>query len=224
MATEKWPIVSELKKQQRRSGRRNGPQRNTAERPAFPFLDLTQACSQIRSEFRPLWVATHIIPLSVLESYFSAFFPRPPKKDIERFNSYQNPNGKLKIFLREVNFAGLDLLKILKFKLRYPEYTLSYEYRRENDPPSSRNALEGILNNDNPVWTSWIKRNVVSQIRIESGAYAGYGRTMNIIIKEKYAPLWMRSVLHASIPEGYLKKIGLEQITAWNIKFGVDYS
>lgn len=83
--------------------------RRTAEKSGRQYFALTQACRLIRSEFRPLWLATRrvTLPLLFINEYLDAFtLPNAPAEnqvgDIRILHS-QFPPGK-----------SVDLLPLLK--------------------------------------------------------------------------------------------------------------
>lgn len=70
---------------------------------------------------------------------------------------------------------------------------------------------------------------MLTQVRLSckasDDAYSA-GR-LRIVVKERYAPGWMRPTLDAEkrVPEGYLASLGLDEVVVGGLKvgFGVDY-
>jgi hypothetical protein len=192
----------------------------------LPYLGLTQVCTVIRTEFRPLWLSTHLFPLFVLDGYLGAFFPAPlPKSANEdlrkRVEKYHDPAGTLRLWVTAETMKNADILKLLKFKLRFPAYTItptSYNSQVSADHAS----LTTILTNTKPTWIKWIRTNAIKQVRVRINGTDRY----HIVVKEKYAPPWMRiAPNNRPYRYGLLESLGLNPANlGMDVSFGVDYS
>ena len=195
----------------------------------IPYLGLTQVCSLIRTEFRPMWLNTHRFPLFAVDPYLKTFFPLPtPSTDRKRLDSYNDPSGTLHIIIRNNDLADTDILKLLKHKARYPSYNfrpIPAPHETVDEPTIS--SIAALINNTSPAWIKWIKGNVVTQFRLKCNwrGYADAGKPLRVVIKERHAPAWMKPTLNADkhVPPGYLEKLGLSLVTGWKVWFGVDY-
>jgi hypothetical protein len=197
----------------------------------LPYLGLTQACTIIRTEFRPLWLSTHRFPLSVLDGYFRAFFPAPLRSSKneelrKRIEKYHDPAGTLRLWISKDTVKAADILKLLKFKLRFPAYTftpISSHPQVDEDTAS----LSKLLNNKTPKWNQWIKSNAIKQVRI--GVHKGYFLRVScyIVVKEPWAAPWMKSPYYGSVQarDDFVGSLGLgSEYLGGEVRFGVDYS
>ncbi|KAF1843582.1 uncharacterized protein K460DRAFT_290651, partial [Cucurbitaria berberidis CBS 394.84] len=199
----------------------------------LPYIGLTQTCSLIRTEFRGLWLSSHRFPLFALDGYFKAFFPTPPPASgpgpspdthRKRFDSYFDPAGKLRLWIRNEDVTDTDILGLLKYKARFPQYTITPVAAAYTNVPEETVAfIAAIVNNSNPKWCWGIRDNVITQMRL---IFSGSSSNVRIVVKEKYAPQWMRPTLQPenNVPEGYLESLGLDKLTGCRIVFAVDYT
>ncbi|KAF2125063.1 hypothetical protein P153DRAFT_400560 [Dothidotthia symphoricarpi CBS 119687] len=220
-----FPVICQAQKPTRRRSRTSTEEPEKPESKPIPYAGLTQVCSQIRSEFRPLWLSGHKIPVHALERYFKIFLPPPPARDRERFDSYYNPAGKLRIWVRKNELLDYDALKFVKVQRRLPNYTFVFQ----SVSHTSHLLMEGlmrILDNRNPTWVKWIRSHVVSQIRLSPDYRSPNVHSVHIVVKERYATSWMKVAMQmdADIPSGYLASIGLDGLKGWRVSFGVDYT
>ncbi|KAF1942128.1 hypothetical protein EJ02DRAFT_454492 [Clathrospora elynae] len=233
----------------------------------LPYISLTQTCSLIRTEFRPLWLSTHRFPLFVLDGYLKVFFPplrKPgpikveisslishepvnalpilagfsqafyptpptitPEKLRKRMISYHDPAGTLRLYITKDSLADTDMLRLLKFKIRFPNYTITpISSHPLNVPDDTITTLSTLINHSNPTWLRWIKRNVVKQVRIGCAPVWSATEQVRVVVKERYAPRWMKLFSPEPSPHRSLVEVlGLgEEVLGWKVNFGVDYS
>lgn len=117
-----------------------------------------------------------------------------------------------------------DILRLLKHKARFPAYTI-IPIAAPSIGPDTVTSLSALLDNNNAKGQRWIKSSIVRQVRIGGGGYAGTDHTIRVVIKERYAPDWMKaiSVYQDVRPKHLAKELGFERC-GWNVDFGVDYS
>jgi hypothetical protein len=184
-------------------------------------MSLTHSCALIRSEFRSIWLSCHRIPLCSLEGYLKVFFPTPSSKaEVQgTLSSYGTSGGSLRVWVRNTELANRDLRKLLKHKMRFPDCTIQFQGQSDVDEGVLQ-ALQRITDNKDPTWTKWLKGNVITQVRWNGDRGVLPTR---IIIKERYAPLWMRKVFQQDelLANAFAKDIGLQVVL---VGFGVDYS
>jgi hypothetical protein len=167
-------------------------------------------------------MAAHRIPLGAVNRYFPVFFPRTPKIEQrrERFNSFFNAAGSLRIFLRKDDLIGVDFMLLVRHKERFPDFVLNIEHLLEINAGQAK-GLKELVNNKHPAWMQWVRSDAISQIRITGPSQDG---KLRIVVKEEQATQWMRPTLHQKPPAGYLATMGLDAVSLWEIEFGVDYS
>ena len=206
----------------RRENKRKRRTASNSKAEQLPFAGLTQSCSSIRAEFRPLWMDAHRIPLCALDRYLSAFHPSPPRNEqaLKRFNSFFNPAGSLRLFLRTEELAYWDMLRLIQHQVRFPDFTVNFESLHDGRAAEAK-AFAEILHNEHPEWVKLIRAKTVRQVR---PWFDNPPNSMRIVMKEKLAPLWMKATAQMKIPDGYLATLGLDTIRCKNIKFGVEYS
>jgi hypothetical protein len=166
-----------------------------------------------------MWMDAHRIPLCAIDRYLSAFFPSPPRGEhaLERFRSFSNPAGSLRIFLRAEDCTNRELLRLVRHKMRFPDFTITFE-SLHSLLAAQANEFGALLKNNHPEWVRLVRSNGVSQVRV---VRVVNGCLFRIVMKEKVAPLWMRMTLMSRVPEGYPATLGLD---GFQIKFAVDYS
>ncbi|KAF2796679.1 hypothetical protein K505DRAFT_415597 [Melanomma pulvis-pyrius CBS 109.77] len=219
-----WPVIPNraLEKRSRKSTSFPSSSNSGDEprpRPAFPFLGLTQTCTTIRVAFRGSWMENHRIPLCELERYLSVFHRHPPVKDRHRFQAYVNTAGQLKVWLRENELHCRDILRLLKLKLRLPDYTIIFEHGIDVKPNEARD-LTKLVNNKNPEWLRWLRGRIITQVR--TSCY-GYVPELTIVVRVGHAPDWMRTTFGPPAQEGFVEKFGLDGLKHWNPQFAVFY-
>jgi hypothetical protein len=196
----------------------------------LPYIGLTQVCTQIRHEFRPLWLSTHRFPLYVLDKYLKAFFPAPLRlsqtnEEVKkRIANYIDPKGKLEIRVNRPGLIDMDIRSLLKFQARFPRYELVPSNATPNLVSEETMAsLTILMTNATALWTKYLQGNITTQVRIRADS-ARNENELHIVIKEHCAPEWMKRNVHPrAIPEGYLASLGLDDLS-WDVNFGVDYS
>ena len=199
----------------------------------LPYLGLTQVCSLIRTEFRPLWLSTHRLPLFGLEGYFKVFFPvlrgslRLSKDIQKRIKSYSSDAGTLRIWIRMNCLRRADILSLLKFRLRFPAYTITFDPGHPGIQSQTLSSLNALMNNANATWVKHLQQNRITQVRLvfDYYPYQTFNLVMRIVVKEMYAPSWMTGS-YARRPldiEEYKRQLGLDN-PVWHVSFGVSYS
>jgi hypothetical protein len=127
--------------------------------------------------------------------------------------------GQLRIFIKNSELVGRDITRLVKHKTKYPEFNIAFEQLGPKRPEIQ--GLDSLVQNSRPQWLHWIRTNVVSSIRLNNkDPY----QEMIIVVKERYAPQWMRTVSEVAIPDGFLATLGLDQIPFWDVRFRVDYT
>ncbi|KAF1960564.1 hypothetical protein CC80DRAFT_404029, partial [Byssothecium circinans] len=194
--------------EQKRKRRRNAP---TSLPDNIAFMGLTQASVQLRSEFRNLWLNQVRVPLCALDSFLTLFMTTIPKR-----KTGFDKNGSLRIWLRRTELNDRNIIRLLKHRVRFPDFDIRFEY--PPDLPTARvDGLRALLDNSHPRWIGWVKRNIISSVRLRLASIV-------IVVKERHAPAWMKKTSGMVIPLAYLPTLGLENASPWRITFGVDYS
>lgn len=201
--------------------RRRRPSNSKKDLRIIPYLGLVQSCVQIRAEFRAWWLSALKIPLCALNRYLSVFLPRPLKKNKTLFEAYGNASGTLRIFLRRDELECRDILRLIKYKVQCPNYTIAFKsmFGVSSDQVQ---GLDQLVNNRHPVWLRWVRANVISQVRIQLNETTYEPRTVTLVLKERFAPAWMKQAFR-QIPEEYPASIGLDEIKGWKLLFRVAY-
>jgi len=195
-------------------------------RKAIPYLALTQTCAQLRAEFRPMWLTTHRIPLSLVASYLKAFFPaRLPKGMQLKPLTLSTPS--LRIFIRSEDFNSehfCDVTRLFKHKARFPGSVITchslpyYNYMVLQE-------LDQFINNKNTAWMQSIKGDTISQVRLGSYTQSTFG--VDIVVKERFAEPWMKVTWPQTTHniEPFLRGFGIIQSTTMSkVHVFVDYS
>lgn len=166
----------------------------------------------------------HRIPFSELDRYLSVFLRLPPKKDRHRYEAYYNSSGILRIWIRTSELNNTDLMRLLKFKVRLPDYKIVFCHL-----PDSSELIQGLnqlVNHTHPRWLRWIRGNIITQVRLRKMAINNKYK-FYIVIKEQWAEDWMKPSLYGLLhdpPEGYLHTIGMDKMAYWGFSFAVCYS
>jgi hypothetical protein len=191
----------------------------------LPYIGLSQSCTQIRTEFRPLWLSTHRFPLSVVPSYIQVFFPTPlqPSRTTDvvrkRIAGYADPVGSLRIWVTKESLIDIDIRQLLRHLIRFPVFT--FTLAPLNVDPGIVAQIELLLNNKSKKWTNMLSRNAITQVRLRKES-PRYNKPLHVVVKELYAEDWMRKVgmrYHGA----WLAGVGMSGI-GWSVSFGVDYS
>jgi hypothetical protein len=171
---------------------------------------------------------SHRIPLCELERYLSAFYPHPPRKDRHRFEAYVNTAGRLKVWLRKTEFHNRDILRLLKLKLKLPNYIILFEHLGDVKPEEAR-GLSHLVNNKNPEWLRWIRGRVVTQVRTTLDPVRNTAgeeiHKLAVVVRAEHAPAWMRPMVIRPPPDAkdLAKQLGLEGMQHWEARFSVSY-
>ncbi|KAL6703861.1 hypothetical protein ACN47E_008995 [Coniothyrium glycines] len=192
----------------------------------LPFIGLSQSCTLIRTEFRPLWLSTHRFPLFAVPGYLKAFYPVPrpalPAALRRRMASYTGPAGTLRLYVTRAGLGDVDVLRLLKHKARFPACELRLVGGLGVDAATLA-AVQRIVGNENAKWKKWIKGSVVRQVRLRGEAGLLGEDTVRIVVRQEEAEPWMKDSLRRPVPEEFAKGLGLEGV-GWKVEFGVDYS
>jgi hypothetical protein len=203
-----------------RPKRRKLPESEThlkTERSIFPFLGLTQTCTDIRSEFRGWWMESHCIPLCELERYISVFLPILPKKDRKRHESYFKTTGRVTIRVRNDELEDVDILRLLKLKARLPNYTVLFRHLANVDESVIFGLLQFVCH-ANPKWLRWIRANVITQVRLCKSV-------VHIVVREQWAQDWMKPCTKSNqASAAFRTAFGLDRIVHWDFVFSVSYA
>ena len=197
----------------------------------LPFIGLTQTCTLIRMEFRPLWLSTHHFPLFALCGYFKAFFPPPLRANQaseeirQRVARYHHPGGTLRIWLNIDSLADIDILPVVKFHLRFPMYTFDLVSGHPKVTAEVRSSISTLIYNPNATWIQYIKQHIITQVRLQIMDRMPGMEIVRIVLKESHVPGWMKATWghndnHAT---EYTTSLGLEGLNR-AIRFGADYS
>ncbi|KAI4930265.1 hypothetical protein J4E85_004891 [Alternaria conjuncta] len=227
-----FPMTHEKPKKSRRGKAIEGKAPAITQAKPLPYIGLTQVCSLIRTEFRPLWLSTHLFPLFALEGYFKAFFPvlrggsRLSEDIRKRIKSYSKTTGTLRLWIRMDCLKHVDVLPLLKFRHRFPDYIITPKAAPSNVEKLTMDSFTALMNTDNATWVSYIKQHRVTQVKLQISRYEvrSSNLPMRIVLKEKYALDWMGSgfVRLPHVVEEYKGFLGLDP--SWGVTFAVDYS
>ncbi|KAF2662434.1 hypothetical protein K491DRAFT_178244 [Lophiostoma macrostomum CBS 122681] len=217
----KWPILHNKLPDRSQRRTRSKPQSPPPKR-TFPFLGFSQTCRKIRSEFRPWWMNGHRLPLSELDDYISVFFRGQLKKGRDRQDPYFNPAGMLRVWVRDSELKDIDIMRLVKLKVRLPNYTIIFDHGSDVPGPLIY-GLNQLVNNTNAQWLRWLRGNIITQVRIRQNNNSA-SHKFYVVVKEKWAKDWMKPALNQAVADGFLDTIGLEDLVYWNVRFGVCYS
>jgi len=146
-----------------------------------------------------------------MDRYLPTFYPVIGKK----VDEYYSTPSQLRIIIRPGEISDRDLSRLIKYKVKLRNLDVQF-----NDWILGKECREGLLyllNNQHPRWLCLVRRNAISQVRLEDS----WDR-MTIVIKEQYSKPWMKK--EEGVPEGFLTELGLDSVTGWDIKFAVYYS
>ncbi|EMD94059.1 hypothetical protein COCC4DRAFT_190830 [Bipolaris maydis ATCC 48331] len=230
-STQTFPDTYPKSMSSRRRGLRPDHEVRRPPHKPFPFIGLTQTCTLIRKEFRPLWLSTHRFPLFALGGYFKAFFPPPLRANQasdqirQRVARYYHPGGSLRIWLNIDSLADVDILPVIKFHLRFPMYTFNLISVHPKVTAEDRNSISTLIYNPNVTWVRYIKQHIITQVRLQIVNYIQGTEIVRIVLRESQVPDWMKGTWghnddHATT---YRESLGLEELK-WAIRFGTDYS
>ncbi|KAI8931164.1 hypothetical protein NX059_011517 [Plenodomus lindquistii] len=200
--------------------------------PPLPYLPLTQICQIIRQEFRPLWLSTNCFPFFALEGYIKTFYPSTLRKLSEeakaRFDKSFNPAGTLRVYVGKDRIASIDILRLLKLKLRFPDFTITPVLFPLIKDDATIAALTLLFNNSAAKWVRWIESRKIKQVRVEM-MYNDYAGSVHIVVGERWAEPWMKvltpsqGMLQGGRMGQMREELGLGKLE-WTLSFGVDYS
>jgi hypothetical protein len=194
----------------------------------IPYMGLAQSCALIRTEFRPMWLSCHRVPLYSFDVYLKAFFPtqKPDRELHGKIPPYGNSGGSLRVWIRNAEMTDHDIHKLLKHKMRFMDCAIQFQGQPDVDERILQ-GLQCIVDNKNSTWIKWLKGNVIKQVRVGFPEFVGGRPWMRFVIKERYATRWMRetSVQDAVRVKASLKDFGLAEVNmTFNVSSGVDYS
>ncbi|KAE8871091.1 hypothetical protein PTNB73_02550 [Pyrenophora teres f. teres] len=195
----------------------------------LPYIGLTQACSMIRNEFRPLWLSTHCFPLYVMDDYLKVFFPPPLRASQaseevrKRIEGYYNPTGTLRLNINHNSLEDVDVQKLLWFQLRFPGYTITPTASCAEIPQNAVGIVSAVLNNKNPKWIKWLKRHVITQVRLRLNAVVRNRDSVRITMKSSHFPGWKSFCGNVvNDHDNFIDSLGLKDVGCL-IHFGVEY-
>jgi hypothetical protein len=196
----------------------------------LPYIGLTQVCTQIRTEFRPLWLSTHRFPLYVVNDYLKTFFPAPLRLSQttyevqKRIASYIDPSGTLGVFVNKDCLLDTDIRSLLKHRLQFPAFKLElFSPHPDIAKPETVAKISALIHNENAKWKKYLKRNIITQVCLRQ-ENSRVEEEVHVVIREEHAPTWMKNTTWPRrVGEGYLESLGLDAV-GWRVGFGVDYS
>jgi hypothetical protein len=171
----------------------------------------------------------HRVPLCELERYLSVFHPRSSLKNRHRFKACVNTAGRLKVWLRQNEFHNRDILRLLKLKLKLPDYTILFEHGSDVKPAEAK-GLSDLVNNNNPEWLRWLRGCIVTQVRTTRGSVRNASGeqvyVLAVVVRAEHAPNWMRPTVGGPPPEtrDLAKRLGLDGMKHWEPRFSVNYN
>jgi hypothetical protein len=180
-----------------------------------------------------MWLKTHRIPLCVLDRYLSAFYPQAPRNEIaaKRFPSYFSPAGSFRLFVRDEDCKNRDLLRLLRHKLRFPDFSISFESLSPGPEANYDQVITPLWDLDTPEWRRKLRGRDMRQIRITD---TGRGKGVHIVVSEKASEPFMKDYMWKPVPEEYLDRVGLGALREsglnargdWHqrVSFGISYS
>ncbi|KAH7120763.1 hypothetical protein B0J11DRAFT_490320 [Dendryphion nanum] len=188
-----WPLIRVQTPKAKRILRSKPLSPSIVEEIPFPYLGFTQSCTQIRSEFRCLWMQGHRTFLNTLGRYLSTFYPNPRKKDIAS-EPYLGSTGKLRIIIRrsEILATSHDLLRLVKLKAKLSGYNFVFDHGFDVKPGILA-GLNHMLNNTHPKWLRWVRANAIAEIRLDNCSIQP--ARVRIVVNERYASDWMKPML-----------------------------
>ncbi|KAF1913200.1 hypothetical protein BDU57DRAFT_581743 [Ampelomyces quisqualis] len=217
---------------------RRAPTEHTALR--LPHIGLTQANSQMRSEFRPMWLSTHKIPLAAMESYLKAFFPPAKSKASpearERLNGQFSTSNALRVWIRKSEINDVDITKLIRHALRFPDASITFHALSDGEPEILA-SLQDLLSNKTDRWINGLRGKKIKQVRLHF--IPGRSPCLEVQVNDRFATKWMRedwmnkwmapgtttSQWDRQKPEGYDESLGLGEVAkVWRITFVVAYS
>jgi len=190
----------------------------------LPYIGLTQVCSSVRKEFRPLWLSTHCFPLYVMDGYLKVFFPAPLRASQvseqvrERIKSYCDPAGTLRLWINHDSLDAVDIQKLLRFRLRFPDYTIRPIPACSRIPKEAVNIFSAILNIKNPKWIKWLNQHVITQVRLRTENR----HILRVVIKASHFPGRGKFSFLVHNHEIFVKSLGLKDVGCF-VNFGVEY-
>ncbi|KAG9385594.1 hypothetical protein A1F94_002344 [Pyrenophora tritici-repentis] len=179
-----------------------------AQNHVFRFMDLP---GELRNRIYEFAIETRISsslainpplpPLFVLDDYLKVFFPTPLRASQasdevrKRIKSYYNPAGTLRLNLDHSSKEEMDIHKLLLFQLRFPDYTLTpTAWSGLSGPPNAAMlVVSAVLNNKTPKWILWLKRRVITQVRLGVNHMTMYIWHVRITVKASHFPGWKQS-------------------------------
>ncbi|RYN21771.1 hypothetical protein AA0113_g9927 [Alternaria arborescens] len=219
------------KKSRHRKQNSDDKDRRTAVKP-LPYIGLTQVCSLIRTEFRPLWLSTHRFPLFVLESYFKAFFPvlrrssQMGGKSRKRIESYHDPAGTLRLWVNQDYIRDIDVFPLLRFHLRFPAYTMDIMCAQLETKAPLTKFFTALINNASLTWVKYIKQQSITQVVLNAEFYTGQPlrAALHVVIKQRQMSDWVEPGGHFMAPlcTDLRRSLGIEDLNC-HVDFGIDY-
>lgn len=150
----------------------NDPLKPWKKLTTIPFLGLTQTCTLLRTEFRPLWLATHRVTFSCIDDYMEAFYPDnvplTVSSDIlKRMKSYYDTRGTLQLWFRKDDLMGVSIMSLLKHRVRCPRAMIMIDNGDTEENFHQIRKLTRVLNNTSGEGMgSWIRRGGVMDVTV----------------------------------------------------------
>jgi hypothetical protein len=188
---------------------------------------------QIRAEFRPIWLSTHKVPLSLTDTYFKTFFPLRMPKGLTRFKNDSVAASNLRIWVRKdelgTSYNGCNATRLFKHKARFPTCAITCQSIPQTEDRILRD-LELLTNHDHSAWRKAVISGRISQVRLGLNTEWNTEKhvAMDIVVKERFAEPWMKGIsVGPPVPllEKFLRQFGFEtESRAWKTRISIDYS
>ncbi|KAF2651724.1 hypothetical protein K491DRAFT_719612 [Lophiostoma macrostomum CBS 122681] len=130
------------------------------------YLPLTQACQQVRAEFRPLWMDRFAVYQAEVTSYIGSFLKRPTyDSSVNSQDMYTSTRGTFVLSAGCRDVPG-DLLSLVQLRMACPEYKLKFNVRTAS-ASELQSAIRRIVLNTNPTWRKDVMEGKITGIRVE---------------------------------------------------------
>lgn len=174
-----------------------------------------------------MWLNTHKIPLELITSYLSIFYPVRLQK-VMQFKPFTLSTPTLRLLLRrdDMSFSHRhDLSRVFKHKALFPSSVITF-HSLLSDLDGVLQYFDRFINNSNSTWMQWVSKGRISQVRLGTRHCGRPGA--DIVVKEKFSEPWMKTIFGQRLAhevERFLERFGIEPMTFPNqIQAYVDYS
>lgn len=161
-----------------------------------------------------------------MDGYITAFFPSPfgasqaSEEVRERIKSYCDPAGSLRLWVNRDSLTSIDIQKLLRFRLRFPDYAITPTPAYAWIPEKAIDTLSVLLNNKSPKWIKWLKQHVITQVVLLGIQDIGQVR---IVVKATHCPGWQKFFNDQEHDhDDLIQSLRLKDLTRM-IRFGVDF-